>query len=226
MPLDSHADTVLAALTHAPAFAHGQVRDLRVRWACEEIGKPYRTELFSAMGPRPDSFVDWQPFNQVPAIDDDGLRIFESGAILLYLGEQDERLLPRDAEARWRALSWVFAALNTVEPPILRVVGVDIFLAHKPWAAEARSSFVGLVEQRFRRLQDALGDKDWLAGPFSIADILMVTVLRGLDHCDILAGFPALAAYKARGEARPAFQRALADQIAELGAPAVLENAP
>jgi glutathione S-transferase len=222
MPLDLNAETVISALCKAPAFAHGHVRDLRVRWALEEIDRPYRVELFEAMVPRPDEYRQWQPFGQVPAFDDGNIRLFETGAILLHLGEQDERLLPREPQSRADAVAWLIGALNSVEPMIMQIVTLDIFQAGKPWAKEARPSAVDFAKSRLGRVSEALGDGDWLAGRFSIADILMVTVLRNLDHTDILSEFPSLAAYKARGEARPAFVQAVADQAKGLGDPVKL----
>lgn len=219
MPLDPTATTVVAALRNVPAFAHGLVRDLRVRWALEEIGRPYRAELYEAMTPRADDYRGWQPFGQVPAFDDGEVRLFESGAILLHLGEQDERLLPKAPQTRAGAYSWLIAALNTVEPAVMDIQWVDVFRAREAWTKEARPGFVAFMEKRLGDTEKALGNREWLAGPFSIADIVMVTVLRELRHTDILAAYPALTAYKARGEARLAFQRALADQAADLGAP-------
>ncbi|MBW8784382.1 MAG: glutathione S-transferase family protein [Novosphingobium sp.] len=216
MPLDPAAETVVTGFRNTPEFAHGIVRDIRIRWALEEIGRPYRTELYDAMKPRADEYLQWQPFGQVPAFADGKVRLFESGAILLYLGEQDERLLPAAGQRRWDTTAWLIAALNSVEPMLMQIVTLDIFYVGKPWAADARPSAVALAEQRLARLADALGDKDWLAGRFTIADIAMVTVLRNLRHTEIVAGFPAVAAYQARGEARPAFSQALADQIAGL----------
>jgi glutathione S-transferase len=216
MPLDLNARETVTGFCHAPKFAHGAVRDIRIRWAFEEIGRAYRTRLFDVMKPRDAEYRQWQPFGQVPAFDDGAQRLFESGAILLYLGEQDERLLPRDPEAHWQAISWCFAALSSVEPSLMQIVACDVFLRNEPWAADARVPAVALARQRLQSLADALGAREWLAGPFSIADILMVTVLRNVRHTDIVAGFPTLAAYQARGESRPAFQRALADQIADL----------
>lgn len=219
MPLDSASETVVAALRHAPGFAHGLVRDIRVRWALEEIGRSYRAELFDAMTPRPDDYRQWQPFGQVPAFSDGQVRLFESGAILLYLGEQDERLLPREPQERWAATSWLIAALNSVEPALMQVVTLDVFQAGKPWTSEARPSAVEFAKSRLARLAAALGDREWLTRRFTIADIMMITVLRNLRHTDIVSEFPSLAAYQARGEARSAFQRALADQAAGLGEP-------
>lgn len=219
MPLDPTADIVISGLCNVPAFAHGNVRDIRIRWALEEIGRPYRVELFEGMTPRPDEYRQWQPFGQVPAYKDGSVRLFESGAILLHLGEQDERLLPREPQARADAIAWMIGALNSVEPMIMQVVNLDIFNAHKPWAKDARPTAVGFVESRLKRVAEALGENGWLTGRFTVADIMMVTVLRNLDHTDILGAYPTLAAYKTRGEARPAFQQALADQAKGLGEP-------
>lgn len=224
MPLASNADTVVSALRNVPGFAHGNVRDIRVRWALEEIGRPYRVELFEGMAPRPADYRRWQPFGQVPAFDDGQVRLFESGAILLHLGAQDERLLPREPQAKADATAWLIAALNSVEPMIMQIVTLDIFQAGKPWAKEARPTTVEFAKSRLQRVAEALGDDEWLAGRFTVADIMMVTVLRNLDHTDILDDFPSLAAYKRRGEERPAFKQALADQAAGLGAPVELEQ--
>lgn len=220
MPLDPSADILLTGFGHVPKFAQGLVRDLRLRWALEEIGRPYRVELLDAMAPKPDDYYQRQPFGQVPAFDDGKVRMFESGAILLYLGEQDERLLPRDGAERWQAITWLIAALNSVEPSLMQIVSLDVFQAREPWAKEARPGAVGFARSRLSCLADALGDREWLAGPFTIADIMMVTVLRHLRHTDIIAGFPGLAAYQARGEARPAFEQALADQMSGFAVPA------
>jgi glutathione S-transferase len=224
MPLDPNARTVVTGLNNAPDFTHGLVRDIRIRWALEEIGRPYRTRLFDAMAPRPADYRDWHPFNQVPALDDGEVRLFESGAILLYLGDQDERLLPRDAAGRWQATAWLIGALNSVEPTLMQIVSLDIFLADEPWAKAARPSAVEAARWRLAPVAEALGDREWLTGRFTVADIMMVTVLRSLGHTDLVGDYPKLAAYQARGEARPAFQRALADQAADLGEPARLDD--
>jgi len=206
---------VVTAFNWVPPFARGLVRDLRVRWALEEIGQAYDTELLNARAPRPDEYLARQPFDQVPAFRDGDLDIFETGAILLYLGEQDARLLPTDTKARWEAISWLFSALNSVEPVIVRIISYDIFHSDKPWAPDAREASLGLCKQKLKRVNDALEGKEWLAGQFSIADITMVTVLNGLRHTDLIAEYPALAAYHARGTARPAYQRALDAQMAD-----------
>lgn len=212
MPLDPSADIVITGFGNVPKFAQGLVRDLRLRWALEEIERPYRVELLDAMAPKPDEYYQWQPFGQVPAFDDGQVRLFESGAILLYLGEQDEQLLPRNEAERWQAVTWLIAALNSVEPSLMQIVMLDVFQAREPWSKDARPSAVEFAKSRLARASDALDGKEWLAGRFTIADIMMVTVLRNLRHTDIMESFPILQAYQARGEARPAFQRALADQ--------------
>lgn len=219
MPLDPTANTVISAFRGVPDFAHGLVRDMRVRWALEEIGRPYRTDLYDGMGPRPDSYLASQPFDQVPALRDDHVEMFETGAILLYLGQDDERLLPREERARWITTSWLIAALNSVEPALAQVVSLDIFHADKPWSDAARPAAVEFASLKLRRVSNALDDQDWLTGRFTVADIVMVTVLRNVRHTALVAGFANLAAYQARGEARPAFKQALADQAADLGPP-------
>lgn len=206
---------LVTAFDWVPDFARGLVRDLRVRWALEEIGAPYATELLDARAPRPDAYLARQPFDQVPAFREGGLDIFETGAILLYLGERDERLLPVETHARWTAISWLFAALNSVEPFIVRVATYDLFHNDEEWMPPAREASLGLCRKRLQRLTDALDGKDWLAGSFSIADIAMITVLNNLRHTEIVAEYPALAAYKARGEERPAYRRALEAQLTD-----------
>jgi glutathione S-transferase len=210
----------VTAFNWVPEFARGLVRDLRVRWALEEIGRPYESELLNARAPRPEEYLARQPFDQVPAFADGELRIFETGAILLYLGEQDERLLPAAGQARWDAIAWLFAALNSVEPVMGRIVAYDIFHKDADWAPAARESAIGLCKQKLKRVNDALGGKEWLAGRFSVADIAMVTVLNNIRHTDLVAEYPALAAYKAGGEARPAYKRALEAQLADFKEPA------
>lgn len=215
---DTSATTqpLVSAFRWVPDFARGLVRDLRVRWALEEIGRPYRTVLMDAAQPRDAEYRAWQPFGQVPAFDDGAIRLFESGAILLYLGEQDETLLPTDPAGRWAATAWTFAALNSIEPAVSHLVSLDLFHANDAWSAEAREPALEFVNARLRSLADALGELDWLTGRFTVADILMVTVLRNLHHTNLVAAFPNLAAYQARGEARPAFQRAMNAQINDL----------
>ncbi|TCM42186.1 glutathione S-transferase family protein [Novosphingobium sp. ST904] len=220
MPWNESASTVITAYADVPQPVRGQVRDLRIRWALEEIGREYRIDLLDVFSPRPDSYREWQPFGQVPAFDDGKQRLFESGAILLYLGEQDERLLPADPATRWQAIAWLFAGLNSIEPFVAQIGMLDIFQSGKAWASEARPSALKLVKSRLSSTEKALGEREWLAGAFSLADIVLVTVLRILDHTDILESFPVLAAYKARGESRPAFRRALSEQLESCASPA------
>ena len=212
---DTTSRPVVTAFDWVPEFARGLVRDLRVRWALEEIGRAYDSELLNACAPRPEEYLARQPFDQVPAFADGDLKLFETGAILLYLGEQDERLLPADGQARWTAISWLFSALNSVEPFVTRITHYDLFQKDKPWMPEAREASLGLCQKKLERVNNALEGKDWLVGGFSVADIAMVTVLNNLRHTDLVAEYPALAAYKARGEARPAYKRALAAQYAD-----------
>lgn len=205
----------ITAFSWVPPMPRGLVRDLRVRWACEEIGKPYRTRLFDHRLDGPETRKPDQPFGQVPAMRDGPVEMFESGAILLYLAHDDERLLPFDPQARWKAVSWFMAALNSVEPNILMLQYVALFDADKPGAAEFVPTAQSRLAERLALLSEALGGNDWLAGAFSVADLLMVSVLRQLGRGDRLDPFPNLLAYVARGEARPAFQDALAKHMAD-----------
>jgi glutathione S-transferase len=209
------SEPVVTAFEWVPPFARGLVRDLRVRWALEEIGAPYRTELLNARAPRPSEYLERQPFDQVPAYREQGLDIFETGAILLYLGDSDERLLPAAGQARWTAISWLFAALNSVEPVIQRLTTYDLFNKDAAWMPAAREATLSPCRQKLMRVSNALGNREWLAGGFSIADITMITVLNNLRHTDLVAEYPTLLAYKKRGEARPAFGRALDAQLAD-----------
>ena len=206
---------VVTAFGWVPEFARGLVRDLRVRWALEEIGREYDVELLNARAPRPEEYLARQPFDQVPAFRDGDLNLFETGAILLYLGEQDERLLPASGQDRWTAIAWLFSALNSVEPALNNVVLIDVFYRDEEWAKLRRPGAADFARLKLKRLSDWLGDKQWLEGDrFTIGDLMMVTVLRVLRHTDIVAEFPNLEGYRQRGQARPAFQRALADQLA------------
>jgi glutathione S-transferase len=209
------SEPIVTAFEWVPPFARGLVRDLRVRWALEEIGIGYQTELLDARAPRPREYLERQPFDQVPAYREQGLDIFETGAILLYLGERDERLLPAIGQARWTAISWLFAALNSVEPVIQRLTTYDLFNKDAAWMPAAREATLAPCRQKLMRVSDALGNQEWLAGRFSIADITMITVLNILRHTDLVAEYPTLSAYKKRGEARPAFVRALDAQLAD-----------
>jgi glutathione S-transferase len=213
MPVDSTASSEVTAYRWVPDFAQGLVRDLRVRWALEEIDRPYRVRLLDVTKPRPDEYFCEQPFGQVPAYRDDEVQLFESGAILIHLGLQDERLLPADHAQRMRAIAWLIASLNSVEPAIFPLLMINVFNKGEPWTEEARPKFLERLNSRLKCMSDALGDKEWLEGCFTIADLMLVTVLRQLRGGKTVDQFPNLAALVARGEARPAFQRALADQL-------------
>ncbi len=214
MPVEPDATAEITSFQWVPDFAAGLVRDLRIRWALEEIGRPYRVRLLDAMNPRPADYFLEQPFGQVPAYRDDEVQLFESGAILIHLGLGDDRLIPEDANGRGRAIAWLIAALNSVEPMILELLNVDIFNRGQDWTRERRPQVVEKIQGRLKLLAEALGDRDWFEEEFSIGDLMMVSVLRTLRHTELVAGEPRLAAFVERGEARPAFQRALADQLA------------
>ena len=213
MPVDPNASAEITAFRWVPDFAAGLVRDLRIRWALEEIERPYRVRLLDAMNPRPADYFHEQPFGQVPAFTDGDVRLFESGAILIHLGLQDERLLPGDLNERMRAIAWLIAALNSVEPMLFELINIDIFNRGQEWTKERRPQVVEKIEARLKLLSEALGDQEWFEGRFSIGNMMIVAVLRQLRHTDIVGKTPNLAALLARAEARPAFQRALSDQL-------------
>jgi glutathione S-transferase len=207
------------AFAAVPPFAQGLVRDLRVRWALREAELPYRVTL---VGQRegalpPSRYRAVQPFGQIPAIEDGDLTLFESGAIVLHLAERSASLLPRDAGSRARVIQWMFAALNTIEPPIQGLAEIDLFYPNERWAKERRPGAVEFVRRRLGVLASCLDGREHLVDGFSAADILMVSVLRILRHTEILEEYPALIAYKRRCEARPAFATALAEQMAVFG---------
>jgi len=213
MPINPNAAIEITAFQWVPEFAQGVVRDLRARWALEEAGLDYRVRLLSQ--PRPPEYVREQPFDQVPCFNDGKVRIFESGAIVQYIGEQSEALLPADPQGRFRAIQWTYAALNSVEPAILNLLLIDIFYKGEEWATLRRPGAEEFAKLKLNRLSEWLGDKQWLEGDrFTIGDLMMVTTLRFLRHTDLVAQIPNLDAFLKRGEARPAFQRALEDQLA------------
>jgi glutathione S-transferase len=217
MSVNPNASIEITAFKWVPDFAQGLVRDLRVRWALEEAGLDYRVRLLGT--PRPADYVKEQPFDQVPCFSDDQVRIFESGAIVQYIGEKSEALLPREPQQRYRAIQWTYAALNSVEPAIQNVFAVTVFYADQEWAKLRRPGAEEFARLKLKRVSDWLGDKPWLEGDrFTIGDLIMVTVLRNLNHTDMVAEFPNLAAYQKRGESRPAFQRALSDQLSVFAA--------
>ncbi|KQZ73622.1 glutathione S-transferase [Sphingopyxis sp. Root214] len=213
MSVNQNAKLEITAFDWVPDFARGYVRDLRPRWACEEIGLDYAEHLISAINRPADHFL-FQPWGQVPVLNDGGIRLFESGAILLHLAEKDARLMPRDPQARANTLAWLFAAYNSVEPMLFELGNVDIFSTEEEWAKLRRPSLIEFIQGRLGRLNDAIGDKQYLTGEFSVADIAMATVLREGVEAGLIAEQPRLQAYLDRCLARPAFQRAMDAQLA------------
>ena len=215
MPVDPNTAIEITAFKWVPDFAKGVVRDLRVRWALEEAGLDYRVRLLDAMTERPQDYFLEQPFGQVPIFVEGDLRMFETGAILLHLGERSEVLLPKEPIGKARATCWLIAALNSIEPMIFELINIDIFNRDEEWAKLRRPEAEKKVRDRLKRVSDWLGDKEHLEGRFTVGDLMMTTVLRNLRHTMLVAEHPNLAAYQARCEARPAFQRALAAQLAD-----------
>jgi glutathione S-transferase len=204
----------ITAFQWVPPFARGLVRDLRVRWALEEAGLPYQAKL---IGPADQASADYrtrQPFGQVPVFEEDGLVLFESGAIVLHIGERSESLLPADPAARARAVSWAFAALNSMEVVVQQLAEIDLFAPGQEWAKLHRPDVERAVQRRLSELAAWLGDREYLEGRFTAGDLMMATVLRIARGTDLVAAEPRLKAYLARCEQRPAFQRALRDQLA------------
>ena len=205
----------VTAFRWVPPFAQGLVRDLRVRWALEEACLPYEQVLIGPEEQQSAAYRRLQPFGQVPVFEADGITLFESGSIVAYIAEQSETLLPRDPQGRARTLTWMFAALNSVEPQVQNLNAIDLFEPEAEWAKLRRPAAEAALRARLASLSQSLGDKHWLDGDsFTAGDLLMVSVLRFLRHIPIIAQYPNLAAYKERGEARPAFRRALAAQLA------------
>lgn len=206
---------MITLITYAwvPDFAVPLMRAFRVRWALEEAGVPYKVRTV-ALGPdqRSPEHLARQPFGQAPAIEEDGLVLFESGAIALYVAEKTGMLLPGDRIGRERATAWVFAALNSVEIWIQQLASLDFFHAKEEWTKDFRPGIEKLVHDRLDLLEKALGGKDYLEGTFTVGDLMMTDVLRILDHTNIVAAYPRLAAYKQRCQARPAFLRAMTAQ--------------
>ena len=204
----------ITAYDWVPDFARGQVRDLRVRWALEEVGQPYAVRYLAQGSQKAPPHRAIQPFGQVPTFEDGDLTLFESGAIVLHVASQHPGLMPSDPTARARTTEWAFAALNTVEPPIADYAIATLFEANKPWSRQRLPAVKARIDERLGQLSDRLGSRDWLDGDFTAGDLLMVAVLRILNGTDMLQSYPNLADYVARGEARPAFRKALADQLA------------
>lgn len=206
----------ISAFQWVPDFAQGQVLDLRARWALEEAGIPYRTRLLSQGDQDKPEYRALQPFGQVPILEENGFALFESGAIVLHIGERSETLLPKDPAARARATQWVIAALNSIEPFLMDVARIDLFYADQEWAKQRRPGAVAFAKRRLDGLSKSLSDKPYLDGNrFTAGDLLMSSVLRILNNTDIVSSDARLADYVARCTARPAFKRALDAQIAD-----------
>ena len=206
----------ISAFKWVPDFARGQVRDLRVRWALEEAGLRYETRLLAQGDQDKADYRALQPFGQVPVFEEDGFVLFETGAIVLYIGERSEALLPKTAAARARATQWLIAALNSIEPFIMNVAVIDLFYANEEWAKLRRPGAVEFAQRRLSALSKSLGDKPYLDGDrFTAGDLMMTTVLRILKHTDIVTSDRRLAAYIERCTARPAFKRALDAQLGD-----------
>jgi glutathione S-transferase len=204
----------ITAFERSPDRGNGLARDMRLRWAFEEVGQLYDVRLLSFKAMKEPAHLALQPFGQIPTYEDGDLALFESGAIVLHIAERRPGLLPDDANARARAIMWMFAALNTLEPPIFDRSLVTILERDRPWYEERLAALDQIIRKRLDGLSSHLGDADWLDGAFSAGDLLMVTVLRRLQSSGILNEYPNLAAYVARAEARPAYQRAFEAQRA------------
>jgi len=206
----------ISAFKWVPDFAYGQVRDLRARWALEEAGIPYKTRLLALGDQDKPDYRALQPFGQVPILQDGDFTLFESGAIVLYIGERSETLLPKDPLARAHATQWLIAALNSIEPFLMNVALIDLFYANEEWAKLRRPGAVDFAKRRLTGLSKSLGDKPYLDGDrFTAGDLMMTTVLRILKHTDIVTSDKRLAAYIDRCTARPAFKRALDAQVGD-----------
>ncbi|MBR0819671.1 glutathione S-transferase family protein [Bradyrhizobium liaoningense] len=204
----------ITAFESSPDRGRGQARDMRVRWALEEAGLAYDVRLVSFAAMKEPAHRALHPFGQIPTFEDGDLALFESGAIVLHIAEHHAGLLPTDANARSRAIAWMFAALNTLEPPIVEFGMTMLFERDKSWYEERLPVLKDRVRIRLGELSRRLGDADWLDGAFSAGDLMMVTVLRRLNASRLLEEYPDLSAYVARGEARPAFRRAFDAQLA------------
>ncbi|MHC2625830.1 glutathione S-transferase [Bradyrhizobium huanghuaihaiense] len=204
----------ITAFENSPDRGRGQARDMRVRWALEEVGQPYDVRLVSFATMKQPAHLALHPFGQIPTFEDGDLALFETGAIVLHIAECHAGLLPTDANARSRAIAWMFAALNTLEPPIVELGMAMLFERDRSWYAERLPMLQDRVRTRLGELSRRLGKADWLDGAFSAGDLMMVTVLRRLNTSGLLEEYPDIAAYVARGEARPAFRRAFDAQLA------------
>jgi glutathione S-transferase len=204
----------ITAFDRSPDGGQGLARDTRVRWALEEVGQAYDVRLVTFAAMKEPAHLALHPFGQIPTYEDGDLALFETGVIVLHIAERYAGLLPGDADARARAIMWMFAAVNTVEPPILEIVTVKYLEGDRPWAAERMALVLDRIRVRLKQLAARLGDAEWLDGGFSAGDLMMVSVLLRVRMPGLLDEFPNLAAYVARGEARPAYKRAFAAQLA------------
>jgi glutathione S-transferase len=204
----------ITAFEASPDRGRGLSRDMRVRWALEEVGQPYNVRLVSFSAMKEPAHLALHPFGQIPTYEEGDLVLFESGAIVLHLAQSHAGLLPDDANARARAITWMFAAINTVESPILDLITTKFLEGDKPWYAQRLPLVEDRIRDRLGELSRRLGDADWLDGAFSAGDLMMVSVLLRLKVSGLLEKFPNLSAYVARGEARPAYKRAFAAQLA------------
>jgi glutathione S-transferase len=208
----------VTAFRWVPPFAQGLVRDFRVRWALEEAGLAYEERLIGPEDQSSDSYRRLQPFGQVPVYEEDNLVLFESGAIVLHIAERSPNLMPTDPNARARARTWMFAALNSIEPQVQNLAAIDLFYSNEEWAKLRRPSTVDAVSKRLAKLAAWLGRRDYLEDRFTAGDLLMTTVLRILRHTDLVGKVPALEAYRLRCEERSAFVKAMAAHMAPFAA--------
>ena len=204
----------ITAFERSPDGGRGLARDTRVRWALEEVGQPYEVRLVSFRAMKEQAHLALHPFGQIPTYEEGDLALFETGSIVFHIAERHAGLLPDDEDVRARAITWMFAALNTVEPPILELVTAKFQEGDKPWSKERMPLIADRIRRRLEQLDARLGDAEWLDGGFSAGDLIMASVLLRLRPSGILNEFPRLAAYVARGEARPAYKRAFAAQLA------------
>ncbi len=209
-----HSTPTITAFEQSPDRGRGLARDMRVRWALEEVGQPYQVRLVSFAAMKQPAHRALHPFGQIPTYEEGSLVLFESGAIVLHIAESRVGLLPAGADARARALSWLFCAVNTVEMPIIDLQNTKIVERDSGWYADRLPIVEGRIRDTLSVLSDHLGGADWLDGEFSAGDLMMVSVLIRLKMSGLLDGFPTVAAYVARGEGRPAYQRAFAAQLA------------
>lgn len=213
MPIDPDAPITITAYDWVPDFAKGQVRDLRVRWALEEVGQDYAVRVLPQGGQKEATHRALQPFGQVPTYEEGNLTLFESGAIVWHIAERFPGLMPEGPAGRARSLEWLFAALNTVEPPISDYAIATLFEAGEPWSAPRLPSVEARIAERLAEASARLGDAEWFTGSFTAGDLMMVSVLKIIEEPGLLVPYPNLVAYVARGTDRPAFRQALADQM-------------